>query len=300
VVTGGRAVLAGQLSNLFAQRLVLPVADPVELAMAGIPVTAVPAHQPPGRAVDTRTHREVQVALPGELPREPPSRGRSEGPTPRHRTSADPAPGWPRPIRRLPDQLVLTDLDQTSALPVGVRDGDLATCGPDPAAGDRRVLVHGPPRSGRTTTLEVVASGLVAAGYPVALLGTRWSSDAPDGVVLANDGVHEADRDRLIEVRRAHADLAVVVDDSERLSGLPIEPVLLEIARRVDEDHGLIVVATSSNALEGRVGALATDLARAHTGIELWPTAAPRIPGRGLLRTPRAVERIQVARLSRR
>ncbi|HEU4998639.1 MAG TPA: FtsK/SpoIIIE domain-containing protein [Lapillicoccus sp.] len=300
VVTGGRAVLAGQLPNLFAQRLVLPLADPVELAMAGIPVKAVPAHQPPGRAVDARTHREMQVALPGELPREPPSPGRSEGPTPRHRTSADSAPGWPRPIRRLPDQVVLTDLERTSALPVGVRDGDLATCGPDPAAGDRRLLVHGPPRSGRTTTLEVVASGLVAAGYPVALLGARWSSGAPDGVVLAIDGGREVDPDRLIEVRRAHPDLAVVVDDSERLSGLPIEPVLLEIARRVDEDHGVIVVATSRNALEGRVGALATDLARAHTGVELWPTAAPKIPGRGLLRTLRAVERIQVARLSRR
>jgi S-DNA-T family DNA segregation ATPase FtsK/SpoIIIE len=300
-VSGGRAVLAGQLASIFAQRLVLPLADPVELAVAGIPVRAVPAHPSPGRAIDARTHREVQVALAGELPPAPARPGRI----------GDPAPGWPAPIHRLPSGVALHGLGGPRRLgrpsephlgpllPVGVREGDRETCGLIPAAGERRVLVHGPPRSGRTNALEVIGSGLVGAGHPVARLGTRWSPTAPGDVILTIDGSREADPDRLIEVRRAHPDLAVVVDDSERLSGLPIEPVLLEIARRVDEDSGLIVVATSTNALEGRVGALAPDLARAHTGVELWPAGAARVPGRGLLRTALGVERIQVARLSR-
>ena len=123
-------------------------------------------------------------------------------------------------------------------------------------------------------------------------------------------GHGDAHRDLIIEFRRAHSDLAVLVDDAERFAGLPIEPVLLEIARRVDEDRGVIVAATSGVALEGRVGALPTDLAHARTGVVLWPSlsttalgvsasarhaTAARIPGRGVLVSPRGVERVQLA-----
>ena len=135
--------------------------------------------------------------------------------------------------------------------------------------------------------------------------------------MLSLGGTRPEDVDRLVEHGEQHPDLAVLVDDAERLAGLPIEPVLLEIARRADEDRGVVVAATSTLALEGALGALAVDLARAHTGIVLWPppgsaalgvrrprghtaayTASNRIPGRGLLVTPRGVERIQVATLS--
>jgi S-DNA-T family DNA segregation ATPase FtsK/SpoIIIE len=192
------------------------------------------------------------------------------------------------------------DLDPTPLLAVGARDGDLATRGFDPEQGDRRILVSGPPRSGRTNALEVLALRLAEGHYPVALVGTGWRAEVSREAVLLVDGTSESDRDGLIEVRRAHRDLAVLVDDGERLAELPIEAVLLEIARRVDEDRGVIVLATSTNAREGRVGALAGDLARAHTEIVLWPTGTPRVAGRAALRTPRGVDRIQVARISRR
>jgi hypothetical protein len=68
LVTGGRAVLAGQLVPLMAQRLVLRLDDPVDLAMAGIPARAVPQHQPPGRALDVKTQHEVQIATIGDQP----------------------------------------------------------------------------------------------------------------------------------------------------------------------------------------------------------------------------------------
>jgi S-DNA-T family DNA segregation ATPase FtsK/SpoIIIE len=198
----------------------------------------------------------------------------------------------------------------------GLRDGDLEPAGFQLTAGERRILVVGPPGSGRTTALDTLASGLAAAGYPVALLGARWGDASrepslwsPDGGVAVS-GHGRTDREQLIEFRRAHPDLAVLVDDAERFAGLPIEPALLEIARRVDEDRGVIVAATSGVALEGRVGALSTDLTHARTGVVLWPApgmpalgvsgsarlaTTPRIPGRGILVSPRGVERIQVA-----
>jgi S-DNA-T family DNA segregation ATPase FtsK/SpoIIIE len=387
VVTGGRSILAGPLVPLLAQRLVLALGDPVELALAGIPGKMVPTHQPPGRALDVRTHQQVHLATMGddaasvitEISRRWTSVGAGtpeEGTTPL---------SWPRRIRRLPDavslrrpgsraraapsppghasevmpnaddgrlETVLRDRRLETAAPdrrletaapdrrletvppdrrletvppdgllaVGVRDGDLEAVGFRPDAGERRVLVLGPPGAGRTTALDTIVESLIVAGFPLALIGSRWTATAAAYgpttplPVLAVSGQGDKDRDRLIEARRAHADLAVVVDDVERLAGLPIEPVLLEIARRVDEDRGVVVASTSTIALEGRVGAVAADLARAHTGVILWtspasaaafgvagsalPTASLRIPGRGLLVTPRGVERIQVAILS--
>jgi S-DNA-T family DNA segregation ATPase FtsK/SpoIIIE len=303
VVTGGRAVLAGQLVPMFAQRLVLALADPVDLAVAGIPPRVVPTHQPPGRALDARTHRQIQIArLTGVNPAQEladvgrrwtrwPSEAKATPAGERTRGA-----GWPRPVRRLPTSVRVApgELDGVRGLlPVGVRDGDLERVGFDIAGGDRRILVVGPPRSGRSTTLHTLAAALGAVGHPV----TRVS------------GYGDADRDRLVAHRRAHPDLAVLVDDAERLAGTPLEPVLLEIARRVDEDQGVVVAATSTLALESRAGALATGLARAHTGVVLWPApgsaglgvgpaisgSPSRVPGRGVLVTPSGACRIQIA-----
>ncbi|HEY8306769.1 MAG TPA: FtsK/SpoIIIE domain-containing protein, partial [Lapillicoccus sp.] len=100
VVTGGRAVLAGQLAGLLGQRLVLALGDPVELALAGIPTRAVPGHQPPGRALDARTHREVQVGWLGPDPVAVLTALTADMPC--HWTA-----GAPARVRRLPTSLTL-------------------------------------------------------------------------------------------------------------------------------------------------------------------------------------------------
>jgi len=321
LVTGGRAVLAGHLVPLFAQRLVLRLGDPVDLAMAGIPSRAVPLHQPPGRALDSATHREIQIATIGDQPGDVVSHigRRWTGTRDVARGQMGNRSGWPRPVRRLPESVAFTfGSEPLGVLPVGVRDGDLERVGFDAGRGDRRILVVGAPGSGRSTTVETIIAAVAASKWPVAVLSERWASAAGrspnhEEGALTLGGHRDEDRDALIQARRDQPDLAVVVDDVDRLAGLPIEPVLLEIARRVDEDRGLIVAATSTLALDGRVGAVALDLARAHTGIVLWPppghatlgvqppaTVAPaRIPGRGFLVTSRGVERIQVATVSR-
>jgi S-DNA-T family DNA segregation ATPase FtsK/SpoIIIE len=322
VVTGGRAVLAGQLVPLFGQRLVLRLGDPVDLAMAGIPARAVPVNQPPGRALDTATHREVQIGTIGDDPSHVVSQISRRWSSPgdaAHSPKGDRS-GWPRPVRRLPESVEFPFGGALSGgLSVGVRDGDLERTGFDALLGDRRILVVGPPGSGRTTTLETITVALTAGRWPVAVLtaGRARIAAKPSrnhvDAVLTLAGNRDEDREALIEARRDHPNLAVVVDDVERMAGLPVEPVLLEIARRVDEDRGMVVAATSTLALDTRIGAVATDLARAHTGIVLWPapghavlgvqpppaTAPSRIPGRALLVTPRGVEGIQVATVRR-
>lgn len=318
VVTGGRTLLAGQLVPVLAQRLVLALGDAVELAMAGIPARVVPARQPPGRAVDARTHHEVQIATISEDWKQENLRQAAGVLAARWATVAEDAgrEGWPQPVRRLPAATrfrrgALRDARRDGLLPVGVRDGDLEIVGFLPRGGERRILVVGPSGSGRTTTLETLAGGVAESGCPVVLVGAHWAPPHPEVLVLTGHG--DEDVDRLVAARRASPDLAVIVDDAERLAGQPIEGVLLEIARRVDEDGGLIGAATSALALDGRIGALGADLARAHTGVVLWPApgsialgpgsggplSPARILGRGVLVSPRGVERVQVATVSR-
>ena len=173
VVTGGRALLSGQLVPVLPQRLVLALGDPVELAMAGIPGKAVPMRQPPGRALDARTHREVHIATPEG---DPTAAARGVAERWAHAASATTRSGWPRSIHRLPDTLTWPpggpdESQHDGLLSVGVRDGDLATVGFHPARGERRILVVGPPGSGRTTALRTLADGLAAAGARIALVG---------------------------------------------------------------------------------------------------------------------------------
>ena len=308
VVTGGRAVLAGQLASVFGQRLVLAVNDPVELAMAGIPARAVPSHQPPGRALDARTHREVQVAWLGPDPASEVAELAAKGPI----EKVD----RPSPVRRLPPTLAMRAAPRPDgAVLVGVRDGDLEPVGFSLANGERRIVVVGPRGSGRSTGLTTLAEGFLANGHPVALVGraldARIATDAArHRPVISLSGSDPADVDLLVEARRRHPDLVVIVDDADHVAGVPIEPVLLEIARRADEHAGVVVAATTTMALEGRTGALAADLARAHTGLVLWPapgsvvlgvggsTNPARLPGRGLLVTSRGAERVQVVTVS--
>ncbi len=318
VVTGGRAVLSGPLASVLTHRLALRLPDPVELALAGVPARAAPQHQPPGRAIDLATHREVQVGLLG---------GSAEGAV-QDIALAAVAGRWsshhqgPTPVCVLPSRVRAADCRRpTSPSPgrgegggvgdgevvVGVREGDLRAVGFRLSRGQRRVLVVGPPSSGRTTALATLAQGLVGAGHPVAAVGRdlcRLVGRHPQLLVLGGAD----DLDRLVAARRAHPGLAVLVDDAVHQT--PLGPVVREIARLVDDDLGFVAAATTPSVVERHESALVTDLARTETGLLLHPRPGTRVlglavgprdgratppPGRGLLVVERTVQRVQVA-----
>ncbi len=70
VVTGGRAVLSGQVGAALPTRLVLRTADAGDAVMAGVPSRAVPSTWPPGRALLLRDDAvlQAQVALLADDP----------------------------------------------------------------------------------------------------------------------------------------------------------------------------------------------------------------------------------------
>ncbi len=247
-VAGGRALLSGGLAPLLRRRVLLSGADPVDVALAGIPPGLLPTRPTPGRGVDLGERAEVQLALAAPDP-----------PTPGERPAAEVA-GWRVPP--LPDRARRAQLGAVAGpelLPLGT-DGVTAH-GIRPAAGERRIAVLGPRGSGRTTALLALARAAHLAGMPVAWVGSdpRRRPAGPPADAMADPPaalpwpvLGSSDVDELVTLRRAHPDLVVIVDDVGRLAETPMGPVLAEIERLVDLDAGVIAVAaTPREVLEG-------------------------------------------------
>src|SRR5439155_14956194 len=67
VLTADRAVPGGRLAAVADHRLVLPLPDRADYAVAGIPMRAVPELRPPGRALLGEAALECQLVLPRPL-----------------------------------------------------------------------------------------------------------------------------------------------------------------------------------------------------------------------------------------
>lgn len=288
LVAGGRELLSGRVSSLVASRLVLHLGDRGDAALAGLTRTQVSERLVPGRARWQPGGHLVQVARPA---------------SPAAPRAAPTTPPWT--VCALPDEVLLADLPpgDREMVPVG-----LGGSGRDPVLwrtdGARRFLVCGPARSGRSTALAMLAGQLRSAGQPLVVLGSPALADGLSCPTLGPD-----DRDELVTLRQQHPDLAVVVDDLERLEGTPVADVVREIGRRLDLDRGLLIGSTTTRTASGQVRGLVADLARERTGLLLQPLARsdgdalglrvpalPRLAGRGYLVVDGVAEEIQVAR----
>ncbi|WP_240918037.1 FtsK/SpoIIIE domain-containing protein [Phycicoccus sp. HDW14] len=311
-VSGGRDLLRPRWSGLGGEVVLLGTSDPLDLALLGIGSGGLTGPVGPGRGLRALDGREVQVLDPSSAA-VPPRRALAAGaPAPwtfqplptrvgRHEVEALPGGGWP--------------------LGVTAPGGDCWAW--RPAEHGRRLLVAGPPRSGRSTALRTLAAAAVADGRRVVLVrpggGPREPrrievptepETPPFGVpgleVLGPDEV-----DRLVALRTDHPDLVVLVDDANRLDDTACRPVLDEIADLVDRDGGAIAVATSATGLGTRFRGLDVSVARHRTGLLLRPgpddpaaLGLPRAaavssgahdpPGRGLLVVDREVVALQV------
>lgn len=310
VVTGGRAVASGRVGSLLQRRLVLDMPDPVDLTLAGISPSAASRHRPPGRALDLRDESEVQLCLPGDAAADPAELAR--------RVAAAVVARW-GPVREgerpwqllpLPSTVTLGSLRaRPEHLLAGLGGEDLETLDFDLGRDERRILVVGPPRSGKSTTLRTLMSQLLSAGRQVAIVAPRRS---PLAQLPAQPGLHVLrtdEADRFIELRREHVDLAVFVDDSDLLEGTPLESALVEATRLVENAAGLIAVALDSRRAAGAFRGLVPEVTKAGVGVILWPAGpadgdllrvrvepqTARVPGRGVLVTDGIPTPIQVA-----
>lgn len=298
VATGGRELLTGRLASLVTRRLVHHLADRGDTALAGVPKGVMPEQVVPGRAVLLPDGHAAQVALPREVVDET------------HPVLRPDRHDRPWVVGPLPTEVDTGDLSVPAPqLPVGLGGTDGIPVAWDLGRDGRRVLVAGPPGSGRSSAAHLLASGLVATGAPTVLV-----TGSPDAVAPV-DGVRQLGPDaqeELLDLRRRHPDLAVVVDDADRLDDGDMQEVLREIVRRVDQDRGVIAVTATTSSATTQLRGLVAEVARTRSGVLLQPSArgdgdafglrVPALdpfPGRGYLVRRGRSEEVQLALLGR-
>lgn len=289
LATGGRALLSGRVSALFTSTVATRMADPSDLLMAGLRSAQIPADMPPGRGLLLPGGEELQFALPDEAP-------------------ADPIgvhAGSPHRIDALPERVELTTLAATGPGMVAVGcvvDGPAGI--PLGDHGEAGWLVCGPPRSGRSTTLVVLAA-VLARSRAVGWIGPNA---APAGLPTSVTRLPNDDPPAVAGWCAEHPDGAVLVDDADQLAGMPAEPAVLEHLARNRSTGGIVCASGVASDLATSYRGLAPELRRRQTGmllqpgrhdgdlfgIRIGPTDRPR-PGRGLLVVRGVVQEIQVA-----
>jgi S-DNA-T family DNA segregation ATPase FtsK/SpoIIIE len=320
VVTTDRAALLGQIGTVFAHRMIFRLTDRSDCSLAEIRERALPAHQPDGRLMFGAKPNplEAQVALLDPDPTGLAQVGalRRIAAEARQRYGRQ-LPQARRPLRvdALPPRITVAetyrlDPDFAPSSPlwamVGAGGDELSPQGFDVAEEGPGIVVAGPPRSGRSTTLITMARSLIAQQTPILLIAPRRSPlrslEGTPGI-LAVLGA-ELDVEYLRATLNPLDRYVVLVDDAEMLYNAPNSEILERIILSGrDADHGLILAGNTADlgscysgfiaaARKSRCGALVAvdtpddgDL----FGVRLPRNAGPGPLGRGLLfRTGRA------------
>ncbi|ADU47803.1 FHA domain containing protein [Intrasporangium calvum DSM 43043] len=320
VVTGGRGLISGRVSSLVQHRLVLPMTDPIDLTLAGLSPELAQGHHGVGRAIDVATGHQVQLAHVGADPESGAQVRTTVAVAERLRAglwrdsavgAAGAAGGLPWRVAPLPHAVAWNDLPPAGPdwLVLGLGGDDARPLGFEAGWVGRRALVVGGPRSGRSTVLATMARQLADAGRPTVVVATRrtplsWLAGTPQfHLVSAQDG------GRLRQLREAHPDLSVLVDDAEGLDGSPAEPVVLEVAHDLGHPSSWCVAAVDARRAASLYRGVVPELARHATGVVLSPVspndgdvlgirveiARHRLPGRGVIVLDGATLPIQVA-----
>ncbi|HEY0506932.1 MAG TPA: FtsK/SpoIIIE domain-containing protein [Blastococcus sp.] len=305
VLTADRAVPGGRLASVARQRLVLPLPDRADYAVAGVPPRAVPAHRPPGRALLGEEAWECQLALPRPLPSRAP--GRPAGRAPLHIAQLAPDPQL-----RLPPSPRHGTVDAATALrlPVGPGGDEGAPLVVDllPTGG---LLVSGPAGSGRSAALHAFAQHLESAGVAVLRIGrpphgagtVPAPRDSAIGWLDPGDTAGVSDWLAGLENRPG----VLVADDVATAAEWPALSVLATSGARPDV---VLLAAGAPGPLTGHYQGPVAALRRSRAGLLLCPgpgdaelfglrlprTALPVRPGSGWLVTASGMERVQVAR----
>jgi S-DNA-T family DNA segregation ATPase FtsK/SpoIIIE len=325
VVSTDRMALIGQTGTVFGQRMLLRLTDKSDSSLAGISERSLPGDQPPGRVMfeATPSPLEAQIAMLDSDPSGPAQVAALRQLSSRATDRDGRPPGPQRPLRvdALPMRITVAQtwqLDRDFRPPsplwalVGAGGDELGPQGLDVRDEGPGLVIAGPPRSGRSTTLMTVARALIRSGTPVAVITPRRSPlralDGADGVlaVLGADATTAALDDALAGRER----YVVLADDAELLINGPLSDRLekLLLTGR-DADHGLILAGSTGDLARAYSGFVPTAL-KSRCGVfvavsspsdgDLFGVRLPRNAGsgplgRGLLVRPGSVVPVQLA-----
>ena len=277
VVTGDRRnAVPSSVSSLMSARLVMRMGEPDEYVSLGLPGDLGRTEVAPGRGF-TLSKQEVQVAVLGDDPS-----GSAQNARLREIASTLGARH-----ESLVEILPLADRVDRAGLAAGGDAVPFALHGETGATVSVDLLespvfgVFGPERSGRTTALATLASG-IAERSP----GARFFLAAPRRTQLtelgiweeAGRGVDGADSvlvELAAEIRERPADeqdmIVVVVDDGEEMTEGPGASALADIIRRSRDASVVVIAAVSTVAAHRSFGGWVSDLKRQRHAVSLCP-----------------------------
>jgi S-DNA-T family DNA segregation ATPase FtsK/SpoIIIE len=300
VLTADRAVPGGRLAAAVRERVVLPLPDRADYAMAGIPARSVPTLRPPGRALVGEDAVECQLTLPRSLAPMAQPRTRSSPPPVRIAELA------PDPVFPLPRPEDARGGGGPLSLPVGPGGDEGAPLVVD-LMRTGGLLITGPPGSGRSVALDAFVGHLGALGTPVLRIGRPATGPTPDGSsaewIEPDDPTGTARwlAERSAQLRVVVADDVGAPGDAPALDALPALGLRTGVA---------LLAAGSAGQLAGHYQGAIVQLRRSRNGLLLCPGSGdadvlglrlPRMPlpvrpGSGWLVTGGQCERVQVAR----
>jgi S-DNA-T family DNA segregation ATPase FtsK/SpoIIIE len=258
VLATGDKTAVSRLSSQFPRRLVLRMADKNDLVMAGVPKGAMPENPPPGRGYAIPAGSEVQVAFAGESPHGTAQQAALDAVI-KAAEAKDPSP-HPAPVHVdvIPSRISLQEArdrglwreaQRPLCPPVAIGGDDLS-----PLAIDLDRLpgftIAGPPLSGRSTALLVIAESLLAAGTTIIGFAPRQSPlrdlAGRPGVAQVFTETKVKQNDLVQLLNSVDGPLAVLVDDAEALHGTEVADVLAQIPDEGrTEGHALVVAGDS-------------------------------------------------------
>ncbi len=269
VVTGDRSTLAPRFSSGFGARVALRLGDRSDYGLVGISSRDVPAAMPPGRGLRALDGAALQFAHAGARP------GRTEA----LRAAQAIAARWPSGeraslsrgtirLRPLPAAVRLDELpDPRGRLALGLVGDERSSMAIDPFAGSGRLLVAGPPRSGRSTALRLLVTQARVAGLRtvVAAPGRSPLVEAARALGLPTIDPHACDVGPVPDTRTL-----LLVDDSEAFVDTSAGDQLTAWLRS-DRAPLAAVVAGRSEDLAVTYRGVAAEVRRSHCGILLRP-----------------------------
>jgi DNA segregation ATPase FtsK/SpoIIIE, S-DNA-T family len=298
VVAGDRATLSARLAGAVATKFVLALADRSDFALAGVPARAVPRHLPPGRAIRASDAVEVQFAYVGAAASGPEQRRAIRAippPEPGSYGAERTAPFAPIRLRPLPTRIDLSQLPVTPGrFTIGAAGDGANVLDVDLFAGTARLLVTGPPRSGRSTVLCTLLIQAIRDGIAVVLAARPRTPLARAG---ETHGVPvlgpESPADPIVPVSPRWL---LLVDDSEAFLETAVGSALTNLLRS-STDGLAAVVAANSDELALTYRGVAAEVRRSRCALVLQPgpgdgelvgrrlpqRRAMTPPGRGLL-----------------
>ncbi len=302
VVAGDRITLSARLAGAVATKFVLALADRNDFALAGVPARAVPRHLPPGRAIRTSDGAEVQFAYVGATASGPEQRRVIAAfPPPEHAGPDAPdctTPFAPIRLRPLPSRIDLSQLPVTRGrFTIGVAGDGADMYDVDLFAGAGRLLVTGPPRSGRSTTLCVLLVQAIRDELAVLLAARAGSPLARAGQTRGITALTpESTTDPVVPVVPIDQHWLLLVDDSEAFVDTTVGAALTNLVRGAPDGLAVVVAANSDDVALTYRGP-AAEVRRSRCALVLQPgpgdgeligrrlpqRRAMTPPGRGLL-----------------